>query len=118
MAAQQISWLRFLTLLLVYLASPSAVRSSDAIEDGHDFGDLVDEHDVDQVESSGQRQGTARSLVKLLEEQEPDRETGDDGADRDGKGELGGGGAGLASDPAEEVDGGRDGHDGAGDGAW
>ena len=40
------------------------------------------------------------------QEQEPDRDRRNDGADRDGEDEFGRGGAGLASDPGEEVAGG------------
>jgi hypothetical protein len=53
----------------------------------------------------------------VRQEQEPDRDRRNDGADRDGEDEFGRGGAGLAPDPGEEVAGGGDGHDGAGNGA-
>jgi hypothetical protein len=53
----------------------------------------------------------------VRQEQEPDRNRRNDGADRDGEDEFGRGGAGLASDPGEEVAGGGDGHDSTGTGA-
>jgi hypothetical protein len=39
---------------------------------------------------------------RVRQEQEPDRDRRNDGADRDGEVEFGCGGAGLASDPGEE----------------
>jgi len=44
----------------------------------------------------------------VRQEQEPDRDRRNDGADRDGEDEFGRGGAGLASDPGEAVAGGGD----------
>jgi hypothetical protein len=53
----------------------------------------------------------------VRQEREPDRDRRNDGADRDGENDFSRGGVGLASDPGEEVAGGGDGHDGAGNGA-
>jgi hypothetical protein len=53
----------------------------------------------------------------VRQEQEPDRDRRNDGADRDGEDAFGRGSAGLASNPGEEVAGGGDGHHGAGNGA-
>jgi hypothetical protein len=53
----------------------------------------------------------------VRQEQEPDRDRRNDGADRDGEVEFGRGDAGLASDQAKKWPVAGDGHDGAGTGA-